>query len=67
MFLTVIYVFYDILYLEIPESILAVANILAFGALGIQSAGLVNFFPWIVSENASHLLWLQISISSIIL
>lgn len=67
MFLTVIYVFYDILYLEIPESILAVANILAFGALGIQSAGLVNFFPWIVSENASHLLWLQISISIIIL
>ena len=36
MFLTVIYVFYDILYLEIPESILLIANIWVFGTLVAQ-------------------------------
>lgn len=36
MFLTIIYVFYDILYLEIPESILLIANIWVFGALIAQ-------------------------------
>lgn len=39
MFLTIIYVFYDILYLEIPESVLLVANIWAFGALIAQDYG----------------------------
>ena len=38
-FLTVIYVFYDILYLEIPESILLIANIAVFGVLIIQDIG----------------------------
>ncbi len=33
MFLTIIYVFYDILYLEIPESVLLIANIWVFIAL----------------------------------
>jgi len=33
MFLTIIYVFYDILFLEIPESILLIANIWVFWAL----------------------------------
>jgi len=36
MFLTVIYVFYDILYLEIPESILLIANIWVVWALITQ-------------------------------
>jgi prepilin signal peptidase PulO-like enzyme (type II secretory pathway) len=36
MFLTIIYVFYDILYLEIPESILVIANIWVLGALIAQ-------------------------------
>jgi len=36
MFLTIIYVFYDILYLEIPESILLSANILLIWALIFQ-------------------------------
>ena len=39
MFLTVIYVFYDILYLEIPESILLVANIWVFLVLVAQDSG----------------------------
>lgn len=39
MFLTVIYVFYDIVYLEIPESILMIANICVFWALIIQWFG----------------------------
>ena len=36
MFLTIVYVFYDILYLEIPESILLWANILTLWALILQ-------------------------------
>lgn len=39
MFLTIIYVFYDILYLEIPESILLIANIWVFMALIAQDSG----------------------------
>ncbi len=34
-FLTIVYVFYDILYLEIPESILIIANILTLIALAV--------------------------------
>ena len=36
-FLTIIYVFYDILYLEIPESILMIANVSVLWALIFQS------------------------------
>jgi len=39
MFLTVIYVFYDILYLEIPESILLAANLITVWALILQWYG----------------------------
>jgi prepilin signal peptidase PulO-like enzyme (type II secretory pathway) len=46
MFLTVIYVFYDILYLEIPESILIWWNILALWALIAQDMW-YNFIPYI--------------------
>lgn len=50
-FLTIIYVFYDILYLEIPESILLSANILAFFVLIIQGLWLsiipyMNIWGW---------------------
>jgi prepilin signal peptidase PulO-like enzyme (type II secretory pathway) len=47
MFLTVIYVFYDILYLEIPESILLSANILVFTALIAQWLGysIIPYLP----------------------
>ncbi len=44
-FLTVIYVFYDILYLEIPESILLIANITVFWSLILQDIG-YNIFPY---------------------
>ncbi len=46
MFLTIIYVFYDILYLEIPESILLIANISVFGALILQEFGF-PIFPYL--------------------
>jgi len=46
MFLTLIYVFYDILYLEIPESILLTANIGTLWALIIQWYG-YNIIPYL--------------------
>lgn len=45
-FLTVVYSFYDILFLEIPESILLIANIWTFGALILQSLS-INIFPFL--------------------
>lgn len=53
-FLSIVYVWYDILFLEIPESVLALANILVFFWLFLQSLGYEifpylpsgNFFPW---------------------
>lgn len=48
MFLTVVYVFYDILYLEIPESILLAANIWVFGAL-IAQGFWHNFIPYLAN------------------
>lgn len=50
MFLTIIYVFYDILYLEIPESILIAANILAVGGLILHSFG-YNIIPYLTVWN----------------
>lgn len=46
-FLSVIYVFYDLLYLEIPESILLAANIITFGGLTLQSLGfeIIPYMP----------------------
>ena len=46
-FLTVVYSFYDILFLEIPESVLLIANIGAFGALILQGFWIViyPYFP----------------------
>lgn len=48
MFFTVIYVFYDILYLEIPESILGISNKLTFGVLIAQGFGL-SFIPYLAT------------------
>lgn len=47
MFLTIIYVFYDILYLEIPESVLLIANLGTFWALIFQSLGfgIIPYLP----------------------
>ena len=47
MFLTIIYVFYDILYLEIPESVLLLANIWVFWALALQWYGhsIIPYLP----------------------
>lgn len=43
-FLTIVYSFYDILFLEIPETILLIANILAFWWLILQEMGF-QIFP----------------------
>lgn len=62
MFLTVIYVFYDILYLEIPESILLTANIWVFIALIIQWLG-YNFIPYLATgglDITTIILWVFI-------
>lgn len=58
-FFTVIYVFYDILYLEIPESILWIANFIAFWGLALQWIWFeifpylpvwgLNFWIWVLS------------------
>jgi len=46
MFFTVVYVFYDILFLEIPESVLLIFNAIIFGGLTLASlAPAYNFFP----------------------
>jgi len=72
-FLTVIYVFYDILYLEIPESILAILNIWVLGALMFELCFAVFFdlrmsiFPWMEFVNWASLYWLQILIAFITL
>jgi len=44
-FLTIIYVFYDILFLEIPENVLIVGNIAAFWALIASDMWLIHVFP----------------------
>lgn len=54
MFLTVIYVFYDILYLEIPESVLIAANISSVWILILQGLG-YGFIPYLT------LWWLDLS------
>lgn len=46
MFFTVVYVFYDILYLEIPESILLIANVWVFWVLIAQWLW-YNFIPYL--------------------
>ncbi len=68
-FLTVIYVYYDILYLEIPESILLIVNIWVLIALIFQTwftqildTQLV-FFPWMEFINGANNIWLQIWVS----
>lgn len=72
-FLTVIYVFYDILYLEIPESILLIANIWILGVLMWDMIlawilGTTPFvFPWMEYLNGWTLLWLQIFIAMLTL
>ncbi len=57
MFLTVIYVYYDILYLEIPESVLLIGNILAFMALIWQDA-LWGVFPyfWLIGLDVINII-----------
>ncbi|MCH8518926.1 prepilin peptidase [Candidatus Gracilibacteria bacterium] len=45
-FLTLVYVWYDILFLEIPESILLIANIGVFGGLILQGYG-YYIFPYL--------------------
>lgn len=62
MFLTVIYVFYDILYLEIPESILLSANVIVLWGLITQWFG-YSIIPYL-SVGSSDLLtiWLCLSI-----
>lgn len=45
-FLTVVYSFYDILFLEIPENILLIGNIWTFGTLILQSLG-IAIFPYL--------------------
>lgn len=54
MFLTVIYVFYDILYLEIPESILLIANICVVSALIAQWLG-YSLVPYLTLWNGDIL------------
>ena len=62
--LTIVYVFYDILYLEIPESILLIANILAFWGLVIQSLGF-EVFPHLPLGNFSFLdIWISLLVLS---
>lgn len=51
MFLSIIYIFYDILYLEIPESILLIANISVLGILILQDLGW-RFIPYMGSWNS---------------
>lgn len=58
MFLTVIYVFYDILYLEIPEWVLIWANIITFSALIAQWFNL-NIIPYLAVWNIN---WSSIAI-----
>lgn len=58
MFFTVVYVFYDILYLEIPESILVGANILVVIAL-IAQWYWYNFIPYLPVWNLDFMtLWI---------
>jgi len=45
-FLTLVYVWYDILFLEIPESILLIANIWVFAGLVLQGYG-YSIFPYL--------------------
>lgn len=52
MFLTLIYVFYDILYLEIPESVLFIANICALWGLIVQDS-FWGIFPYLAAWNIS--------------
>lgn len=53
-FLTVVYVFYDLLFLEIPESVLLIANILTFFVLAYMSfQNTVNFIPTL--ENTGNI------------
>lgn len=62
-FLTVIYVFYDILYLLIPESILASLNIILFATLIAQSHGfqIIPYLPvWEGVNYYSLALWIII-------
>lgn len=66
MFLTIIYVFYDILYLEIPENILLWANILTFWALIWQWYGL-EIIPYLPVWWASILeVWVCFSVIAIL-
>lgn len=48
-FLTIVYVFYDILYLEIPESILLIANVLVFGTLIFQDIEILRIEMVVIS------------------
>lgn len=59
-FFSVIYIFYDILYLEIPESILALAIASAGFWLILQSVFGVSVFPWMLTEQADRMSFLQI-------
>lgn len=71
MFLTIIYVFYDILYLEIPESILLSANILSVMALIIQWLwiAIIPYLPVWNSDliTVSLCIWVLISLYIIML
>lgn len=60
MFLTIIYVFYDILYLEIPESILLIANIWVFWALILQEYWF-QIFPYL-PNGWGNMLFIPISL-----
>jgi len=72
-FFTVIYVFYDILYLEIPESILLISNIGVLTALIIEMFfaqyldARFPLFPCMEYMNGGNMLWLQIFIAIITL
>ena len=64
-FFTVIYVFYDILYLEIPESILLLLNLLILGFLWFEvfSAWVLDsrvvYFDWMNYTNGWAYIWEQ--------
>ncbi|MDA9129284.1 prepilin peptidase [Candidatus Gracilibacteria bacterium] len=72
-FFTVIYVFYDILYLEIPESILLNLNILILGGLSFEilSAGVFDsrlvLFDWLKYTNGGQYLALQLGLAGVII
>lgn len=61
-FLTLIYVIYDILYLEIPDSILAILIFISFFTISIQS-----IFPWFQIINILSNSYIDFSFKEIVL